>query len=123
MKGRVYLYFVLTFLLGIIVGGAGMFYYGWHTGRWRRGFSKERVVNHLQHELSLSNDQVQQLNRIIDDSSQKYRQLRQQVDPQFQTLREDTDNRIRQILNPTQLEKFNGLVRQHQERARRHKGP
>lgn len=123
MKGRVYLYFVVTFLLGVFVGGAGTFYYGWHSGRWRRGFSKERVVSHLQHELSLSSQQVQQLRQIIDDSSQKYRQLRHQVDPQFQALREDTDNRIRQILNPAQLEKFNGLVRQHEERARRHKGP
>jgi len=121
MKGRVYLYFVLTFVLGIIIGGAGMFYYGWHTGRWRRGFSKERVVSHLQQELSLSSPQVQQLSQIIEDSSHKYRQLRGQVDPQFQALREDTDNRIRQILTPAQLDKFNALVRQHE--ARRHKGP
>src|SRR5579863_9037980 len=81
MKGRVYLYFVLTFVLGIIIGGAGMFYYGWHTGRWRRGFSKERVVSHLQQELSLSSPQVQQLSQIIEDSSHKYRQLRGQLDP------------------------------------------
>jgi Spy/CpxP family protein refolding chaperone len=123
MKGRVYLYFVLTFLLGIIAGGAGLFYYGWHTGHWRRGFSKQRVVSHLQHELNLSDAQVQQVNQIIDDASQKYRQLRQQVDPQFQALHEDTDNRIRQILNPAQLEKFNALVRERQERTRRRKGP
>ena len=123
MKGRVYLYFVVTFVLGIIIGGAGMFYYGWHTGRWRRGFSRERVVSHLRQELNLSSTQVQQLTQIIDDSSHKYHQLRGQVDPQFQALRDDTDNRIRQILTPAQLDKFNDLVRQHQERARRRRGP
>src|SRR5574340_1133973 len=121
MKGRVYLYFVLTFVLGIVIGGAGTFYYGWHTGRWRRGFSKQRVVNHLTQELGLSSSQAQQLSQIIDDSSKKYRQLRGQVDPQFQALHEDTDNRIRQILTPAQLDKFNALVQQHE--ARRHKGP
>ena len=123
MTRRAYIYFALTFLLGVIVGGVGVFYYTWHTGHWHRGFSRERVVRHLKRELNLTDAQVQQLNQIMDDAGAKHRQLQQQVEPQFQVLHEDTQNRIRQILNPDQLQKFNEMVRQREERARQHKGP
>jgi Spy/CpxP family protein refolding chaperone len=123
MTRRAYLYFALTFLLGVIVGGVGVFYYTWHTGHWHRGFSRERVVRHLKRELNLTDAQVQQLNQIMDDAGAKHRQLQQQVEPQFQALHEETQNRIRQILNPDQLQKFNEIVRQREERARQHTGP
>jgi Spy/CpxP family protein refolding chaperone len=123
MTRRAYIYFALTFLLGVIVGGVGVFYYTWHTGHWHRGFSRERVVRHLKRELNLTDAQVQQLNQIMDDAGAKHRQLQQQVEPQFQALHEETQNRIRQILNPDQLQKFNEIVRQREERARQHKGP
>jgi Spy/CpxP family protein refolding chaperone len=123
MTRRAYIYFALTFLLGVIVGGVGVFYYTWHTGHWHRGFSRERVVRHLKRELNLTDAQVQQLNQIMDDAGAKHRQLQQQVEPQFQALHEETQNRIRQILNPDQLQKFNEIVRQREERARQHTGP
>ncbi len=123
MTRRAYIYFALTFLLGIVVGGAGVFYYVWHTGGWRRPPSKERVVRHLKHELNLSDAQVQQLGQIMDDSGRKHEQLRQQLEPQFQALHNETRDRIRQILNPDQLQKFNELVRQHEARARKPDGP
>lgn len=122
MKRRAYLYFVLTFLLGVTAGGAGIFFYGWHSGHWHRDFDKQRIVRHLTRKLSLSDPQVRQLNQILDESIKKYSELQKQVEPQFAAVREERRNRIRQILTPEQLPRFNELVRRHEERIKK-QGP
>jgi hypothetical protein len=112
MKRRAYVYFVLIFLLGIIVGAAGMYSYGWYSGHWHRKFSRHRVIEYLQKELNLSQTQTQQLQQIISQMDQKESELREQVAPQFQAIREEARNETRKILNAQQLEKFNAMVKQ-----------
>ncbi len=119
MTRRAYVYFVLTFLLGGVVGGAGLFSYAWYGGRWHQNLNPERVLKHLKTELALSDAQVQQLTPAVDDWVKKHNDLKRQVDPQFEALREEFRNRVRQVLDPQQLEKFNNLVRQHDEAARK----
>ncbi len=116
MTRRVYLYFAATFLLGAIIGGAAVYYYAWNTGHWHRGFNRERVIQHLREELELSPQQVQQVSQIFDDEMKKYSDLQKQVEPQFTAVRADTRNRIRQLLTPQQLSKFNDMVRRWEER-------
>ena len=103
MTRRAYLYFTLTFLFGVVVGGAGTYYYAWHAGLWHRRFSKEGMVTHLTNELHLSDQQVQQLHQIIDDADKRHQQLQSQV-------------------NADQAAKFDELERQAAERRRR-RGP
>ena len=111
MKRRVYVYFVLIFLLGIIVGAAGVYTYGWYSGHWHRKFSRQRVIDYLQKELNLSQTQTQQLQQIITQMDQKESELREQVAPQFQAIREEARDETRKILNAQQLEKFNEIGR------------
>jgi len=119
MTRRAYLYFIVTFLLGVIVGGAGVLFYGWYGGHWHRGFEKRRVVQRLTRELNLSDAQVKQLDQIMDDSMKRFEDLRKQFEPQFDAAREESNNRIRQILTPEQLTKFNDMLRRFEERGRR----
>jgi Spy/CpxP family protein refolding chaperone len=123
MTRRVYLYFVVTFLLGVLLGGMGVYYFGWSTGRWHRGFSKERAVTRLRKALDLSDAQVQQVSRILDETEQKVKDLQKQSVPQFLALREEARSRIRQILNADQVKKFDALVKQIDERHRRRGQP
>lgn len=120
MTRRAYLYFGLTFILGGLVGGWGMFSYAWYAGHWHRRFDKPRIVQRLTHDLSLSDTQVQQLNEIVDVYQKKYADLGAEVEPQFAALREERRNRIRKILTPEQVEKFNEVVRRTNERMKRH---
>lgn len=119
MTRRVYLYFALTFVLGIIFGIASLYTYGWYTGRWHRGFNKDRIVRRLTRLLDLNDRQVQQLSQILDESQKSFSDLQRQVEPQFAALREKDRNRIRQILTPEQLTKYNEFIRQIDERRRR----
>lgn len=120
MKRRAYVYFVLTFLLGIVVGGAGMYTYGWYTGHWHRRFSRHRVIEYLQHQLNLSQSQTQQLQQILQQMEQKESALRQKVAPQFQTIREEARDETRKILNAQQLKKFNAMAKRWDEMRREH---
>ena len=116
MRGRAYIYFALTFLLGVIVGGAGVYYYSWSTGHWHRPFNRQNFVRRLKADLNLSDAQVAQLEPILDSSLSKLRSAQQQSDAQFNAIREETRNAIRQILSPEQMQKFDELVRRWDER-------
>jgi len=124
MTRRVYLYFVLTIVLGAILGGAGVYYFLWYSGRLQhaRGFNKDHAVAHLKKVLNLSDTQTVQVGQIFDEFSQKTRDLQKQVDPQFQAIHLETRSRIRQVLDPEQQKKFDDFVRSIDERRKR-RGP
>ena len=111
MKQRAYLYFFSTFLLGVAVGAVGLFLYAWYGGHWRRPMQPRDFVKYLTQELNLSAQQTSQLTQILSESRKKYQALHSQVRPQFEALRQDTDNQIRQILNADQLLKFDEVIR------------
>ena len=119
MSRRAYLYFALTFLLGVIIGGTCVYYYAWSTGHWRRPFNRQSFVSRLKAQLSLSDTQVFQLEQILEGSTKKFRAIQQQTDSQSNALREDTRNKIRQILSPQQTQEFDELVRRWDERMKR----
>ena len=124
MTRRAYLYFTLTIVLGAVLGGAGVYYYLWHSGRLQHpgGFNKARAEAHLKKDLNLSSEQMQQLDQIFNEGSKKIDDLQQQVDPQFQAIHMETRARIRQILNPDQAKRFDELVKEMDERRKR-RGP
>jgi len=120
MTRRAYLYFAVTFVLGVVVGGCGVFFYAWYSGHWHRQFERQRVVRRLTRELRLSDTQVHQLDQILADTAKSYSELHKQVDPQFDAIRGQARDRIRQTLTPEQVAKFNEWVRQADERRRQH---
>jgi len=123
MKRRAYVYFALTFLLGLVIGAAGMYTYGWYGGHWHRKFSRDHVIQYLQHELDLSQAQAQQLRQIFSNMDQKESELRDQIEPQFQAIREETRAETRTLLNPQQLQKFNAMVKRWDAKRKKHGPP
>jgi len=111
VKRRAYVYFVLIFVLGIVIGAAGMYSYAWYSGHWHHGFSRHRVIDYLQKELDLSQGQKEQLQQILHNMDQKESEVRDQVAPQFQAIREEARAETRKILNSQQLEKFTENVK------------
>lgn len=111
MKRRTYVYFVLIFVLGLVIGATGMYSFGWYSGRWHPRFSRHHVVDYLQHKLNLSDAQTHQLQQIISRMDQKESELRDQIAPQFQAIREEARAATRKILNAQQVDKFNAMVK------------
>jgi len=125
MTRRVYLYFAVTIILGAVLGGVGVYYFLWHSGRLQHheGFNKERAVAHLKKDLNLSDAQTQQVGQIFDEASQKVRDLQKQIDPQFHAIHQETRARIRQILGPDQAKKFDEFIKAIDARHKRQGSP
>ncbi len=124
MTRRAYLYFALTFILGVIVGGAGILLYGWYSGRWHHGPPRpEMVVQYLRKELNLSPSQTDQVRQIFKETGKKFQAIYVKSEPQFTAVRDESRNDIRKILNPQQLAKFNAMVQKWDERMKKHRPP
>jgi Spy/CpxP family protein refolding chaperone len=123
MTRRVYIYFILTFLLGLTLGGAGTFFFTWYTGHWHMRFDPQRIVDHMRRDLKLSDNQVQQLRQIMDETDAKFKELRKQSSPAFDNIRHEMRDRIRRILTPEQIVKFDEIVRRHEAREKGRMGP
>lgn len=124
MSRRAYLYFALTFILGVVVGGAGVLLYGWYSGRWHHGPPRpEQLVQYLRKELSLTPTQTDQVRQIVQDTGKKFMAVSKQMEPQFTAVRDESRNEIRKILDPGQLAKFNELVAKWDARAKHHTPP
>lgn len=112
MKRRAYLYFVATFVIGVILGAIGMYTCAWNTGHWRRKWNEEAVIRNMQKRLNLSPPQVQELRSVLDEGGKELRNLSVQLHPQYVALHQQIRGRIRQILNPDQVKKFNEILRE-----------
>jgi len=73
--------------------------------------------------LDLTPDQQKQLEAIFNDTRARYAALHQKLDPEYEQVRQQGRDKIRQILTPEQRPKLEDLLhRIDEERARRQSG-
>lgn len=103
---------VLIFLLGIAIGALGTHFWGervWSARAERPGRTK--IVENLTREVGLTSDQQKQVEAIVDDTGAKFDAIHEQERPQYEQARQEGRNRIRAILTPEQLPKFEDFLR------------
>jgi len=106
-----------VFILGMIVGGLGLYL---AEGRVLRGSAQRggpgRVVQQLTTDLGLGAEQQKQLETILEETRSRYEKLYETIQPERQKIREEGRDRIRAILSPEQRAKFEEFVRRIDER-------
>ena len=115
----------LVFLSGLAVGAIGFRLYNAESGRIesRRPGPEEyrtRFAEMLESRLNLSEDQVQQLNVILDQTRRRYEEIEAKAVPAWKAIREQQHEEIYAMLDEelrTEFEKFG------QERAEGREGP
>ena len=118
MTRRVVIYFAVTFLLGVFAGSGGSVL--WKKYRhWNRPPLEERIVRHLQRELSLSQEQSRQVQQIISGSMEKLSEIRENMESEHDLRRQETREQIKEILASEQKERFEEMIRDFDERHRR----
>ena len=112
---------ILVFLLGGMAGALVM-----HRADHQKiesimkgeaGTTREFIVTRLNRELNLDSAQLEQLRTIVRETHVEMRNARKQYKPQIEEILKRSQDRVRAILRPTQLETFNKIAA---ERKKRH---
>ena len=111
---------ILIFLLGGIAGALLM-----HRTDQQKiesimhgesGTTREFIVTRLNRELSLDAAQLEQLQTIVRETHAEIRNVRKEYRPQIDEVIKRSQDKVRAILRPEQLETFNKLVAERQKR-------
>ena len=114
------LVFVL-FVLGIALGSVGTYVVTTRVLAARPQATLSRNADHMAmftRDLNLTPDQQNQIQAILNDTRAHYAALHQKLDPEYEEVRHQGRVRIRQVLTPEQLPKFEELLRQMDEERR-----
>jgi hypothetical protein len=107
--------FFLVFLLGVLFGAVGNHMWNQRVAGQPRVITnptRNQIITSCTHELQLTPEQQKQLGVIIDDTRAQWIALYSPLDAQKEAIRQDGRQRIREILNPVQRQKFDGFMRQ-----------
>jgi Spy/CpxP family protein refolding chaperone len=112
---------VVVFLLGIALGGIAVHMWAHHhASRAHSGHhTPTKIVQDMTDQVGLTPDQQKQVLAIIDDTRAKYQAISAQMQPQFEQARADARGRIRALLTPEQLPKFEEFIRRVDEERKK----
>jgi Spy/CpxP family protein refolding chaperone len=120
-RKAVLLVFVL-FVLGIALGSVGTYVVTLRVQAARPqatlAHNPARTMAMYTRDLNLSPDQQNQIQAILNDTRSRYAELHEKLDPEYEQVRQQGRERIRQILTPEQRPKFEDLLRQIDEDRR-----
>ena len=111
---------VLTFVLGGVAGAISEHLYETRIknigARPPGRIGPHDIVEDMAKDLKLSPDQKEKLKGIIQQSRERYRTLSVQFRPQYDVIRNETNQEIRKILTDEQKTRFEMIVKDLEER-------
>jgi Spy/CpxP family protein refolding chaperone len=113
---------LVVFILGVLLGGLGNHLWGERV--WGHAYPPgmplhTQIVSELTRQLALTPDQQQQLGVIVDDTKSKIHAAYAPADAQREQLRQQGRARIRAILTPEQLPKFEAFMARIDEQRKK----
>jgi uncharacterized membrane protein len=107
MKSRlsIALLWILVFLMGGIAGAVSHYLY------WEHFKKPPDIVEGMARELKLDALQKESLETIFEQSRKRYWALAQQFRPQYETIRNETDEQIKNILRADQRKRFEEFLK------------
>ncbi|HAM50214.1 MAG TPA: hypothetical protein DCP92_05795 [Nitrospiraceae bacterium] len=105
---------ILVFLLGAVAGA--LVTHSIYQNTMEKSFREEPrsmrefIVQRMNHELQLDPAQLEQLRSIIKETHAEIRTVRKQISPQIEEILARSEDKVRVILRPDQLEKFDKIV-------------
>jgi len=111
---------ILVFLLGSLAGALITHeIYKHRIENIIRGDPKamrELIVQRLNHKLHLDTTQLEQLRVIVNETHAEVKNVRKQIRPQIEEILESSQNRVRAILRPDQLEKYEKIIAERKKK-------
>ena len=119
---KAFLLVFVLFVLGVALGSVGTYLV---TTRVQAARPQATLAHNPGHtmamftrDLNLNPDQQNQIQAILNDTRSRYASLHEKLDPEYEQVRHEGRERIRQVLTPEQRPKFEDLLRQMDEDRR-----
>ena len=114
MRIALWVALVVVFSLGCVTGAS---LDGLYRSRARNMHSENRgarstdqLLDNMRRDLTLNDQQSQQIRAILDDTRNQYRALRTEVKPRYETIRQQARTKIRSVLSAEQQQRFDAIV-------------
>jgi Spy/CpxP family protein refolding chaperone len=82
----------------------------------RPGRDKDKLFERMKSDLNLNEQQATQIRAILDQTREEYRQLRTEVRPRYDAVRQNARTKIRALLSPEQQQKFDAQMAERDAR-------
>jgi hypothetical protein len=117
-KWKAIISIIVVFLLGSLAGALVTYeIYQHRIESFIRGESKrELIVRRLNHQLNLDTTQLEQLRVIVKDTYDGIKNVRKQIRPQIEEILARSQDKVRAILRPDQLEKYEKIIAERKKR-------
>jgi hypothetical protein len=121
-------YLLLVFVSGSVVGALGYRTYNPPTARTvstppSQSEFRRHYIDESRTRLGLTDDQVARLGAILDDTETRWAQAREQENQEIRQIREEHFARVRTILTPEQLPKYEALRKERLAKAKQQDQP
>ena len=114
---------VSVFVIGFAAGALALNLYQQLTSSSKNKGPRngaEFLINKMNDKVGLTQNQQDQIRKILEETNDKYRELRinviepriHDVEPQFNAVRQESRDRIRALLTPDQLPKYEEMIRE-----------
>ena len=117
------LYLLLVFFSGIAVGAFGLHLYTLNsvraTGPRDPNEFRRRYIAELRTKLMLTDDQVNRLGPILDETRRRHHELMEKHRPEMKAIQDDQVSKIRAILMDSQQAEYSKLLDEREKQRRR----
>lgn len=122
MRWKAAVLVISVFCLGVILGGLAVHLLGGRVSanpaatassaakKDDMPTTKEQVLEQLNAECSLTTEQRKQIQAILDDTITEYHRVYEPIRPQIEAARQAGRQKMRAVLSPEQLPKFEAYV-------------
>jgi hypothetical protein len=112
---------IVIFLLGTLCGALGVHItYKTQITKYMSGDAnvyQTIIVRHLSKKLNLDAEQREKIRELVKESQTEIYNIRKQIRPQIESALEKSGLRIRGVLRPEQVEKFDKLIAEYKAKA------
>ena len=112
----------VVFVLGIALGALGTYVVTTRVLAARPNVGSRTPANTVAmftRDLNLNPDQQKQIQAILSDTRARYAALHDKLDPEYEQVRHEGRERVREVLTPEQRPKFEDLLRRMDEERKR----
>jgi hypothetical protein len=81
---------------------------------------RKKMVAEYQGRLKLTDQQIQQLNIILDETRSRFHEAHQKMDPELTAIQHEQRDKIRQMLKPEQRDEYERMLQEREKRQKEH---